>query len=97
MSSRIMHQPFLAAASAACLGMVGCESLGEKVSVLSGQRRSPARPKPDLRRPDLRIIGLRAMSMLGRVFSTLQAALGVTFLFRGLVSVFGLPWRPTPL
>ena len=37
------------------------------------------------------------MSVLGRVFSILQAALGITFLFRGLVAVFSLPWNPTPL
>ncbi len=36
------------------------------------------------------------MSVLGWVFSILQAALGVTFLLRGLVAVFGLPWVLDP-
>jgi len=44
--------------------------------------------------PVMRTVGLPAMSVLGWVFSILQAALGVTFLFRGVV---GLPWHPTPL
>lgn len=47
--------------------------------------------------PIMRTVGLPAMSVLGWVFSILQAALGVTFLFRGLVAVFSLPWNPTPL
>jgi multiple antibiotic resistance protein len=47
--------------------------------------------------PIMRTIGLPAMSVLGWVFSILQAALGITFLFRGLVAVFSLPWNPTPL
>jgi multiple antibiotic resistance protein len=47
--------------------------------------------------PIMRTVGLPAMSVLGWVFSILQAALGVTFLLRGLVAVFGLPWAPTPL
>ena len=47
--------------------------------------------------PIMRTVGLPAMSVLGWVFSILQAALGITFLFRGLASVFGLPWHPTPL
>ncbi len=47
--------------------------------------------------PIMRTVGLPSMSVLGWVFSILQAALGVTFLFRGLTSVFGLPWHPTPL
>ncbi len=47
--------------------------------------------------PIMRTIGLPAMSVLGWVFSILQAALGVTFLLRGLVGVLGLPWSPTPL
>jgi multiple antibiotic resistance protein len=47
--------------------------------------------------PIMRTVGLPAMSVLGWVFSILQAALGITFLFRGLVAVFSLPWRPTPL
>lgn len=47
--------------------------------------------------PIMRTIGLPAMSVLGWVFSILQAALGITFLFRGLVAVFSLPWHPTPL
>lgn len=47
--------------------------------------------------PVMRTVGMPAMSVLGWVFSILQAALGVTFLFRGVVSVMGLPWHPTPL
>jgi multiple antibiotic resistance protein len=47
--------------------------------------------------PVMRTLGVPTMSVLGWVFSILQAALGVTFLFRGLVSVFSLPWNPTPL
>ena len=47
--------------------------------------------------PIMRSIGLPAMSVLGWVFSILQAALGITFLFRGMVAVFSLPWHPTPL
>jgi len=47
--------------------------------------------------PIMRTVGLPAMSVLGWVFSILQAALGITFLFRGLVAVLGLPWHPTPL
>lgn len=47
--------------------------------------------------PVMRTVGLPAMSVLGWVFSILQAALGVTFLLRGIVAVFSLPWRPTPL
>ena len=47
--------------------------------------------------PIMRTVGLPAMSVLGWVFSILQAALGVTFLFRGLAAVLGLPWNPTPL
>ena len=47
--------------------------------------------------PVMRTVGLPAMSVLGWVFSILQASLGITFLFRGLVSVFSLPWNPTPL
>lgn len=47
--------------------------------------------------PIMRTVGLPAMSVLGWVFSTLQAALGITFLFRGVVGVLGLPWHPTPL
>jgi multiple antibiotic resistance protein len=45
--------------------------------------------------PIMRTVGMPAMSVLGWVFSILQAALGVTFLLRGLVAVLGLPWRPT--
>jgi hypothetical protein len=37
------------------------------------------------------------MSVLGWVFRILQAALGVTFLSRGVVGVLGLPWHPTPV
>jgi len=47
--------------------------------------------------PVMRAVGLPAMSVLGWVFSILQAALGVTFLLRGLVAAFGLPWLSTPL
>ena len=47
--------------------------------------------------PIMRTVGLPAMSVLGWVFSILQAALGVTFLLRGLVGVLGIPWRSTPL
>jgi multiple antibiotic resistance protein len=47
--------------------------------------------------PVMRAVGLPAMSVLGWVFSILQAALGVTFMLRGLVAVFGLPWLSTPL
>jgi multiple antibiotic resistance protein len=47
--------------------------------------------------PVMRTVGLPAMSVLGWVFSILQAALGVTFMLRGLVAVFGLPWLSTPL
>ena len=47
--------------------------------------------------PVMRAVGLPAMSVLGWVFSILQAALGITFLLRGLVAVFGLPWISTPL
>jgi multiple antibiotic resistance protein len=47
--------------------------------------------------PVMRTVGMPSMSVLGWVFSILQAALGVSFLFRGLTSVFGLPWNPTPL
>lgn len=47
--------------------------------------------------PVMRAVGLPAMSVLGWVFSILQAALGVTFMLRGLVAVFGLPWVSTPL
>jgi multiple antibiotic resistance protein len=47
--------------------------------------------------PVMRAVGLPAMSVLGWVFSILQAALGVTFMLRGLVEVFGLPWLSTPL
>ena len=47
--------------------------------------------------PIMRTVGLPAMSVLGWVFSILQAALGVTFLFRGVVGVLGLPWHATPL
>jgi multiple antibiotic resistance protein len=47
--------------------------------------------------PIMRAIGLPAMSVLGWVFSILQAALGVTFMLRGLVGAFGLPWLSTPL
>jgi multiple antibiotic resistance protein len=47
--------------------------------------------------PVMRTVGLPAMSVLGWVFSILQAALGVTFMLRGLVAAFGMPWRSTPL
>jgi multiple antibiotic resistance protein len=47
--------------------------------------------------PVMRSVGLPTMSVLGWVFSILQAALGVTFMLRGLVAVFGLPWLSTPL
>jgi len=47
--------------------------------------------------PVMRAVGLPAMSVLGWVFSILQAALGVTFMLRGLVAVFGRPWVSTPL
>ena len=47
--------------------------------------------------PVMRTVGLPAMSVLGWVFSILQAALGVTFMLRGLVGAFGLPWLSTPL
>jgi multiple antibiotic resistance protein len=47
--------------------------------------------------PVMRAIGLPAMSVLGWVFSILQAALGVTFMLRGLTAVFSLPWISTPL
>jgi multiple antibiotic resistance protein len=47
--------------------------------------------------PVMRTVGLPAMSVLGWVFSILQAALGITFLVRGLAAVFGVPWHPTPL
>ena len=47
--------------------------------------------------PIMRTIGVPAMSVLGWVFSILQAALGITFLFRGVTAMLGLPWRPTPL
>jgi multiple antibiotic resistance protein len=47
--------------------------------------------------PVMRAVGLPAMSVLGWVFSILQAALGVTFMLRGLVGAFGLPWLSTPL
>ncbi|MBO9559727.1 MAG: MarC family protein [Caulobacter sp.] len=47
--------------------------------------------------PVMRTVGLPTMSVLGWVFSILQAALGVTFMLRGLVAVFGLPWISTPL
>lgn len=47
--------------------------------------------------PVMRAVGLPAMSVLGWVFSILQAALGVTFMLRGLVAVFSLPWVSTPL
>ena len=45
----------------------------------------------------MRTIGLPAMSVLGWVFSIPQAAVGITFLFRGRVAVFSLPRHPTPL
>ena len=47
--------------------------------------------------PIMRTVGLPAMSVLGWVFSILQAALGITFLLRGLAAVLGLPWHPTLL
>lgn len=43
--------------------------------------------------PVMRTVGLPAMSVLGWVFSILQAALGVTFMLRGLAGVAGIPWR----
>ncbi|KQZ04072.1 hypothetical protein ASD21_19915 [Caulobacter sp. Root1455] len=47
--------------------------------------------------PVMRTVGLPAMSVLGWVFSILQAALGVTFMLRGLIAALGMPWRSTPL
>jgi multiple antibiotic resistance protein len=47
--------------------------------------------------PVMRTVGLPAMSVLGWVFSILQAALGVTFLLRGVAAVAGIPWHSTPL
>ena len=47
--------------------------------------------------PVMRTIGLPSMSVLGWVFSILQAALGVTFMLRGLAAVAGIPWHSTPL
>ena len=47
--------------------------------------------------PVMRTVGLPAMSVLGWVFSILQAALGVTFMLRGLAGVGGIPWHSTPL
>jgi multiple antibiotic resistance protein len=47
--------------------------------------------------PVMRTVGLPAMSVLGWVFSILQAALGVTFMLRGLAGVAGIPWHSTPL
>jgi multiple antibiotic resistance protein len=47
--------------------------------------------------PVMRTVGLPAMSVLGWVFSILQAALGVTFMLRGVAGVAGIPWHSTPL
>jgi len=47
--------------------------------------------------PIMKFVGLPAMSVLGWVFAILQAALGVSFLLRGLSAVLGLAWTPTPL
>jgi multiple antibiotic resistance protein len=47
--------------------------------------------------PVMRTVGLPAMSVLGWVFSILQAALGVTFMLRGIAGVAGIPWHSTPL
>jgi multiple antibiotic resistance protein len=47
--------------------------------------------------PVMRTVGLPAMSVLGWVFSILQAALGVTFMLRGVSGVAGIPWHSTPL
>lgn len=47
--------------------------------------------------PIMRSIGLPAMSVLAWVFSILQAALGVSFVARGLTTLLSLPWHPTSL
>jgi multiple antibiotic resistance protein len=47
--------------------------------------------------PVMRTVGLPAMSVLGWVFSILQAALGITFMLRGVAGVAGIPWHSTPL
>ena len=47
--------------------------------------------------PFMRLVGMPALSVLGWIFIILQAALGVTFLLRGLTAAFGVPWVPTPI
>lgn len=47
--------------------------------------------------PFMRFVGMPTLGVIGWIFSILQAALGVTFLLRGITAAFGLAWTPTPI
>lgn len=47
--------------------------------------------------PFMRFVGVPALGVVGWIFAILQAALGVTFLLRGVTAALGIPWTPTAL
>jgi multiple antibiotic resistance protein len=47
--------------------------------------------------PFMRFVGVPALGVIGWIFAILQAALGMTFLLRGVTAVFDVPWVGTPI